>query len=89
VLYVPSLCRNLVSVILLNKVGLETVVGDDKVIISRNWVFVGKGYLNGSLLALNLASEALNRNASTFAYIVESVDLWHGRLDHVNFVYIK
>ena len=31
----------------------------------------------------------MNGNASSFAYIVESIDLWHGRLDHVNFVSIK
>ena len=49
VLYVPPLHRNLVSGILLNNSGLKTVVEDDKVGISRNGVFVGKGYLNGSV----------------------------------------
>jgi len=78
VLYVPSLHRNLVSGILLNKAGVKTVVTDDKVVISRNGVFVGNGYLNGSLFVLNLASESLNRNASTFAFIADSIDLWHG-----------
>jgi len=64
VLFVSSLCRNLVSCILLNKVGLKTVIGDDKVVISCSGVFV--------------ASETLNGNASTSACIAESVDLWHG-----------
>jgi len=76
VLYVSSLRRNLVSGILLNKARPTTVVGDDKVVISRNRVFVGKGYLNGSLFVLNLTSETLNGNASTSAYFAESIDLY-------------
>ena len=53
--------RNLVSIILLNKAGLKTIIGDDKVIvISCNGVFVSKEYLNGSLFVLNLASETMN-----------------------------
>ena len=31
----------------------------------------------------------INANAFSFAYIVESIDLWHGRLRHVNFASIK
>jgi len=81
--------RILVSGILLKKARLTTIVRDDKVVISHNGVIVGKGYLNGSLFVLNLASKTLNRNASTSAYIAESVDLWHGRLGHVNFASIK
>ena len=88
-LCVSSLRKNLVSSILLNKVGLKTIVGDDKVVISHNGVFVGKGYLNGSLFTVNLASEIVNENVSSSAYIVESINLWHGRVGHVNFVSIK
>jgi len=89
VLYVPSLCRNLVSGIPLNKAELKTIVGDVKFIISHNGIFVGKGYLNGSLFVLNLASETMNENASSSAYIAESFDMWHGRLGHVNLTSIK
>ena len=63
VLYVPSLYRNLISNILVNKAGLKTIVRDDKVVISHNRVFVGKGYLNESLFVLNLASEIIDGNA--------------------------
>ena len=31
----------------------------------------------------------MNANVSSSAYIVESVDLWHGKLGHVNFASIK
>jgi len=88
-LYAPFLSRNLVSGILLNKGGLKNVVGDDKVVISHNGVFVGKRYMNGSLFILNLASETMNENASSAAYIAESVDLWHCRLCHLNVTSIK
>ena len=74
-LYVPSLRRNLVSGVLFNKVGLKNFVRDDKVVISHNEVFVGKWYLNGSLFVLNLTSETMNGNASSSAYVVESVDM--------------
>jgi len=53
-LHLPSLRKNLVFGILLNKAGLKTIVGDNKVVISRNGAFVGKRYLNGSLFVLNL-----------------------------------
>jgi len=89
VLFVSSLRRNLVSSILLNKVELKTVVKDDKLVIFHKEVFLGKGYLNGSLFVLNLASEILNGNISSSTYIAEFVDLWHGRLGHVNYASIK
>ncbi|KAL0440950.1 UNVERIFIED_CONTAM: hypothetical protein Sradi_0033900 [Sesamum radiatum] len=45
VLYVPSLRINLISGSLLNKAGLKIVLESDKVIITKNNDFVGKGYL--------------------------------------------
>jgi len=86
---VPSFHRNLVSGILLNKAGLKTVVGVYNVVISCNGVFVGKRYLNRSLVVVNLVSEIVNENALSFAYIVESINLWHDRVGHVNFASIK
>jgi len=64
---VPSICKNLVSGILLNKEGLKTIIGDNKVVISHNGAFAGKGYLNGSLFVLNLAFETMDGNASSSA----------------------
>ena len=68
---------------------MKTVVGDGKVIISHNGVFVRKGYLNGRLFVLNHASETMNENASSSAYIAEYLNLGHGRLGHVTFAPIK
>ena len=89
VLDVPFLHRNLVSNTLLNKARLKNVVRGDKVIIFHNGAFVGKGYLNESLFVLNLASETMNENVFSTVYIAEFVDLWHGRLGHINFFSIK
>ncbi|KAK9681844.1 hypothetical protein RND81_10G031300 [Saponaria officinalis] len=88
VLYVPSLRRNLVSGALLNKGGMKLVFEADKVVMSRNEDFVGKGYLSVGLFILNTDS-VLNNNISTSSYIAESIDIWHGRLGHVNVDSIK
>ncbi|KAK9740651.1 hypothetical protein RND81_03G051100 [Saponaria officinalis] len=53
VLYVPTLRRNLVSGALLNKAGMKLVFEADKLVMSRNGEFVGKGYLSGGLFILN------------------------------------
>lgn len=44
-------------------------------------MLVGKGYLCENMFKLNV----INNNKSIFAYIVDSFDLWHIRLGHVNF----
>ncbi|KAK9677396.1 hypothetical protein RND81_11G140500 [Saponaria officinalis] len=74
VLFVPSLRRNLVSGALLNKAGLKLVFEADKVVMSRNGEFVGKGYLFGGLFILNTDS-VFNNIASTSAYMAESIDV--------------
>ncbi|KAK4386389.1 hypothetical protein Sango_2509500 [Sesamum angolense] len=89
VLYVPSLRRNLISGSLLNKVGLKIVLESDKVIISRNGDFIGKGYLSDGLFVLNTVSTISNKNSLNSAYLVESINIWHGRLGHVNYASIK
>ncbi|KAL0407798.1 UNVERIFIED_CONTAM: Retrovirus-related Pol polyprotein from transposon TNT 1-94 [Sesamum radiatum] len=88
VLYVPSLRRNLISGSLLNKVGLKIVLEADKVIITKNGDFIGKGYLADGLFVLNTMPFVSNKSISNSAYI-ESVNIWHGRLGHVNFDSVK
>ncbi|KAA0056672.1 ty1-copia retrotransposon protein [Cucumis melo var. makuwa] len=87
VLYVPSLRRNLVSGSLLNRAGLKIVLEGDKVILTKNGDFVGKGCLSNGLFVLNTIS--MNANASSSAYVIEFANLWHGRLGHVNFASIR
>ncbi|KAA0049696.1 ty1-copia retrotransposon protein [Cucumis melo var. makuwa] len=83
VLYVLSLCRNGV----LKRVGLKIVLEGDKVVLTKNGDFVDKGYLSNGLFVLNTIF--MNANASSSAYVIESANLWHGRLGHVNFASIK
>lgn len=52
-------------------------------------MFVEKGYCSRDLFKLNVFDVIMNENASSFAYIVDSINLWHGRLCHINFSYIK
>jgi len=47
VLFVPFLCRNLVSDTLFDIVGLKIVQEADKVVIMQSENFVGKGYRSG------------------------------------------
>ncbi|KAL0413818.1 UNVERIFIED_CONTAM: Retrovirus-related Pol polyprotein from transposon TNT 1-94 [Sesamum radiatum] len=89
VLYVPSLRRNLVSGSLLNKAGLKIVLEADKVIITKNGDFVGKGYMLDGLFVLNTISASSNKAVSDSAYLIESINIWHGRLGHVNYASIK
>ncbi|KAL4034932.1 hypothetical protein IC575_003605 [Cucumis melo] len=87
VLYVLSLHRNLVSGSLLNQAGLKIMLEGDKVVLTKNGEFFGKGYLSNGLFVLNTIF--VNANASISAYVIGYVNLWHGRLGHVNFASIR
>ena len=88
VLHVPNIRANLVSVALLSKVGIKLAFESDKIVMTKNGMFIGKGYCNQGLFILNILNVA-NGNASTsFAYMVDSIDLWHARLGHVNMSYV-
>lgn len=55
-------------------------------IISKNGVFIGKGYANDGMFKLSLD----NNKVITSIYIVESSNfLWHARLVYVNFRSLK
>ena len=86
VLYVPDIRKNLVSGSLLNKHGFRIVIESDKVILSKSGMFVGKGYVTDGLFKLNVMSVNDNnaiKNSS--AYLLESPNLWHARLGHMNY----
>ncbi|KAJ9543763.1 hypothetical protein OSB04_023470 [Centaurea solstitialis] len=86
VLFVPELRKNLVSGWLLNKVGFKLVFESDKFVLSKNGMYVGKGYAMNGMFKLNvMVVNVMNKNASTSAYMLEFSNMWHGRLGHVNF----
>ena len=86
VLYVPDIRKNLVSGSLLSKHGFRIVIESDKVVLSKSGMFVGKGYASDGLFKLNVMSvKENNEMKNSSAYLLESPNLWHARLGHVNY----
>ena len=82
-------CVEIVSGFLLNKVGLKLVFESNKSVLSQNGDLVGKGFCHKGLFVLETDCENMNISSNSSAYMVESLDLWHGRLGHVNVATIK
>nr|CAN76029.1 hypothetical protein VITISV_016069 [Vitis vinifera] len=76
VLYVPEIRKNLVSGSLLNNHGFRL-----------SGMYVGKGYMSDGMWKLNVMTiiKSNMNKASTSTYMLESSNLWHGRLGHVNY----
>lgn len=55
VLHVPTIRTNLISVALLNKVGVKVSFESDKMVMTKNNVFVGKGYCDQGLFVLSVS----------------------------------
>ncbi|PHT26612.1 Dicarboxylate transporter 1, chloroplastic [Capsicum baccatum] len=84
VLYVLELRRNLISVSLLDKNGFKCVTVSGKIIVSKGEMYVGKGYLTEVLYKMNVMTVEMNKSLNS-SYLLESYDLWHERLGHVNY----
>ncbi|RVW87884.1 Retrovirus-related Pol polyprotein from transposon TNT 1-94 [Vitis vinifera] len=87
VLYVPEIRKNLVSGSLLNNHGFRLVFESNKVVLSKSGMYVGKGYMSDGMWKLNVMTiiKSNMNKASTSTYVLESSNLWHGRLGHVNY----
>lgn len=70
---------------MLGKSGVKVSFKGDKIVMTKNGIFVGKGYCSRKLFKLNVV---VNENAS-FTYVVDSINLWYEGLGHVNCSYIK
>ena len=68
VFYVPDIKNNLVSTNLLCKSGVKVVLESDKLILSKNEIFVGKGYATDDMYKLSIIDEDIYG----CAYIVDS-----------------
>ncbi|KAG7552374.1 Zinc finger CCHC-type [Arabidopsis thaliana x Arabidopsis arenosa] len=87
VLHVPEIRKNLISGSLLSNKGFKIVFESDKVVLTKGGMYVGKGYLCDGLFKLNVVP-IVNKNAgnsSASVYLLDSNDLWHARLGHVNY----
>jgi hypothetical protein len=77
--------KNLVFVSVLSKKGFKIVLESDKVIVTKSEMFVGKGFSCDDIFKFNI--NEINVSSS---YMVESTSfIWHGRLGHLNYRYLK
>ena len=87
VLHVPEIRKNIVSGSLLSKKGFRLVFESEKFVLTKSRIYVGRGYMSDGLFKINvmtIVSNFNNKNTSS-AYMIESSNVWHGRLGHVNF----
>ena len=72
---------------LLNSHEFRFVFESDTFVLSKSGMYVGKWYMSDGMWNLNIMTIIkldINK-VSTFAYILESSNLWHDRLGHVNY----
>ena len=74
---------NLVSAFLLCKNSFKTILEYDHVVLSKNGIFMDKGYTNDGMFKLNL--DGINEINDVSVYFVDSSTLWHARLAHLSF----
>ena len=72
----------------MGKVRVKVSFESNKIVKTKNNVFVRKGFCDQGLFMLSI-SEAMNGNSSSYAHLVDTYDVWHARLGHVNSGYIK
>ena len=90
VLHVPKIRKNLVSGSLLSKKGFKLVFVSDNFILTKNGMYVGKGYMSNELFKMNVMTvvppiKNINNKNTSSTYMLESSNMWHGRLGHVNY----
>ena len=89
VVHVLDIHWNLVLVSPVVKDEWGSLFHSDNIMLTKNNVFVGNNYYNQGLFMLNVSKIINNNNVSSSIYLVDSCDIWHGRLGHVNFSNIK
>ena len=77
VLHVPDIRKN----------GFRLVFESDKFVLTKNGMYVGKSYMSDGLFKLNVMTvvPSVINNTTSSSYLLESSNLWHGRLGHVNY----
>ncbi|XP_021732277.1 uncharacterized protein LOC110699091 [Chenopodium quinoa] len=86
VLHTPEMRKNLVSGFLLNKAGFIQTIGSDLFTLTKNGIFVGKGYATDGMFKLNVE---VNKISNSAYMLCSTINVWHTRLCHVNKRLIK
>ena len=89
VLHVPEIRKNLVSGSLLSKKGFKLVFVLDNFILTKNGMY-GKGVheqwdFQNECNDFVPPIKNINKKNTSSAYMLESSNVWHGRLGHVNY----
>lgn len=88
VLYAPDIRRNLLSVLVLMKLGFNLFFMDDNVRLCLGTTVYGFGYVLNGFIVMNVERDDLHNDIS-FSYIesshkdVDKNNLWHARLNHI------
>uniref|UniRef100_A0A2N9GEZ3 Integrase catalytic domain-containing protein n=1 Tax=Fagus sylvatica TaxID=28930 RepID=A0A2N9GEZ3_FAGSY len=69
VLHVPHFRHNLISVLLLGKAGIKVAFDGGIVTLTKNDVFVGKGYIDQGLFVLSIDKHTMTRGGKRF-YVI-------------------
>lgn len=89
VFYVAEIHKKLVSIWLLKKHGFRLVFDSDELVLTKNGVYVVMGYVDRGILKLCVMdikpNESYNEMNNSSTYLIESSNIWHARLGHVNF----
>lgn len=81
--------ERILFLVISSKARFKLVFEGKKNIVPNNGICVRKDYATEGLFKPNVTSVNNNNEASSFAYTVDSYDMWHGRLGHVFFSSIK
>ena len=85
VLYTPSMRKNLMLRVLLNKAGFKQTMESDKYVITKKGLFVGKGYACDGMFKLNVEN---NKASTSLVNMLSSINFWYARLCHINSRYV-
>ena len=73
---------------MLSKNGFKLVFESSKFSLFKCGMYVGKGYLSNDLFKINVMTvfpTIDNYKNTSFIYMLELSNVWHGRLGHVNY----
>ena len=73
------------SSFLLNKAGFKQTIEFDNYVITKNGLFVGKGYTYDGMFKLKVEN---NKASTSSVYMLSSINFWHACLCHINSRYV-